>query len=87
MLSPLLRRLRTSLARTSLRLAGKLASTLIAALLRRLAPAAAPHDSPAAPFEPAMARARAGNRSGAAAPRGRTIDGDARRVDDPRASW
>lgn len=86
MLSPLLRRLRTSLARASLRLAGKLASTLIAALLRRLAPAAAPHGAPASPFEPAMARARAGNRSGAA-PRGRTIDGDARRVDDPRASW
>ena len=59
-----------------LRLTGKLAATLTAALLRRLATQAMP---PAR--TPAMAR------HGTGASRGTIIDGEARRVDDGRADW
>ena len=79
MFAPLLRSLRASLARTSLRLTAK----LIVALLRRLTPVV---PTPHAP-EPAMARARSPHAAAAGPPRGRVIDGAARRIDDPRSNW
>ncbi|QEL64537.1 hypothetical protein OTERR_10610 [Oryzomicrobium terrae] len=81
-LHTLLRPLRSALTRASLRLASK----LIVSLLRRLTPVVTtPHGA-----EPAMARARRGTPTGNAAsgaPRSRVIDGDARRIDDPRSHW